>query len=343
MEVPSILLNNILAEGVKRRATSIYLSVGSLPMVRAGGHLSPLENEDIISMETVNGIISSFTSEEEVRQLKEEKEIVLVKDFAGDLRFRINIFYQKDIPALSFNFIPTEIKNFNDLRLPQVLNTFIKLNSGLLVIAGSYGSGKTTTSTSFIEEINKSRNKYIVTLEDPIEYLFVSKKSIINQRQISQDVKSIVDGLEFCLSEDIDLIYINEIRKDFAAAMPIVLDLAAGNSLVLLELNADNTVRAIEKILNAVATVTSPESARYSLADVLVGLLAQRLLPQRSGGLVLACEVLFANSAVKSLIREGKIYQIESIIQTSREEGMVSMEKSIEDLVRSDEIKKESI
>jgi len=342
MEVPTILLNKILSEGIKKGATSFHLSIGSLPMIRVDDQLSSLENENIVSLDIINGIINSFISEEEVNQLKENKEVVLVKDFPGGLRFKINIFYQKNLPALSFHYIPAEIKSFSDLKLPQTLTTFTNLEAGLLVIAGPYSSGKTTTAASFIEEVNKSRHRYIVTLENPIEYQYVSKKSIINQRQIGRDVKTIGDGLEFCLNEDIDLLYIGDITEDFTDAIPIILNLAAGNSLVILELNANNSVSAIKKILNAAAATSSHEAARYSLADVLVGLLVQRLFPRRGSGLILASEFLLANSAVKSLIREGKLFQIESIIQTSRREGMISMEKSIEDLVRSGEIKQES-
>ncbi|MDD5295169.1 MAG: ATPase, T2SS/T4P/T4SS family, partial [Patescibacteria group bacterium] len=211
----------------------------------------------------------------------------------------------------------------------------------LLIVAGPNDSGKTSTAAAFIEDINKREKRYIITLEDPIEYLFINKKSIIEQRQIGRDVKSYVAGLKHCLDEDVDLVFIDEIKKEFVAALPFILQLAAGNSLVVLEMNAANSIRVIEKILDAAKTTISPEAARFSLADVLVGIVTQKLIPRLGGGLVLASEILIVNSAVKSLIREGKIYQIESIIQTSREEGMISIEKAVEELVKRGEVSPE--
>jgi len=335
MEVPSIFLNRILAEVAKKGASSLHLSVGSPPVVRVDDKLSPLENEGIITVEILNKIIDSFLEEDEAKRLKEDKEIVVVKVFGGNFRFRVNIFYQKDLPSLSFNYIVTAVRGLADLPFPKQLKEKINLNSGLLVVAGPNDSGKTATAAAFLEEVNKNEKKYIITLENPIEYLFVNKKSIIEQRQIGRDVKSYVVGLKHCLEEDVDLVYIDEIKKEFDEAIPYILQLAAGNSLVILEMNAANSMRVIEKIFDSAKTKISPEAARFSLADVLVGVITQKLIPRLGGGLVMAYEILLVNSAIKSLIREGRIYQAESIMQTSREEGMISMEKSIDELVKS--------
>lgn len=343
MEVPSIFLNRILAEAAKKGASSLHFSVGSQPVARIDDKLIPMEKEGILTSELLGKIIDSFISEEEAKKLKEEKEIVVVKTFAGDFRFRVNIFYQKNLPTLSFNYIPTVIRSLEDLKLPAALKEKINLNSGLLIVAGPNDSGKTGTAAAFIEDINKKENKYIITLEDPIEYLFINKKSLIEQRQIGRDVNSYAAGLKHCLDEDVDLVFIDEIKKEFTAALPLILQLAAGNSLVVLEMNAANSIRVIEKILDAAKQTISPEAARFSLADVLIGIVTQKLIPRLGGGLVLASEILIVNPAIKSLIREGKIYQIESIIQTSREEGMISLEKAVEELVRKGEVSPEEV
>jgi len=343
MEVPSIFLNRILSEMAKKNASDLHLTVGSLPMMRIDNQLVAAEGENIVTSDILNKIISSFISQEEMAKFKEDKEVVLVKNLAGNFRFRISIFYQKDLPSLSFHYIPAKPKSLIDLNLPQVLNNFTKLNSGLFVIAGPHGSGKTTTAAAFIEEVNKVSSKYIITIEDPIEYLFINKKSIIEQRQVGSDVKSVVAGLHACFDEDVDLVYINKINKEFELAMPLILELAAGNCLVILEINTDSSIGTIEKILNAIETKVNQEAARYSLADVLFSILVQRLIPRRGGGLALAAEVLLVNSAVKSLIREGKIYQLESVMQTSRKEGMISMDKALEELVEAGEVKREDI
>ncbi len=282
-----------------------------------------------------------FLEKEEAEILEKEREITVVKNFAGDFRFRINIFYQKELPVLSFNYISSTIKRLEDLGLAKIFDKRISAHSGLIIIAGPNDSGKTTTAAAFIEDINNKEKKYIITLENQIEYLFVNKKSIIEQRQIGRDVDSLGKGLNYCLAEDVDLVHISEIKKDFDSVLPLVLELAAGNSVVLLEINAANSIRAIEKILNSLGQSISSEAARFSLADALLGIIAQRLIPSLGGGLALAKEILIVNSAVKSLIREGKIYQLESIIQTSREEGMISLERSVTELVEAGKINPE--
>jgi twitching motility protein PilT len=180
--------------------------------------------------------------------------------------------------------------------------------------------------------------KYIATIEDPIEKIFVNKKCLINQRQVGRDVNNFFDGLRHCLEEDIDVVYVDEIRVDFELALPYILELASGNTLVILEVNAESSIRALEKILNVSCRNLSNESVHFMMADVLFGVVAQRLIPNRENGLSLAVEVLLPSFAVKSLIREGNIYQLENIIQNSSEEGMVSMEKSLRDLVMSGQV-----
>lgn len=345
MEVPSILLNRILSEAAKKQATDLHLTVGSSPILRVDGQLITMTKEEIITSEILNKIIESFVNQDEMIKLKQDKEIILAKTLANNFRFRINIFYQKDLPALSFHYISGVIKSLDELNIPPVLNNFLTLNSGLLIIAGPYGSGKTTTASSFIEEVNKAHSKRIITIENPIEALFISKKSIILQRQIGRDVKTVAQALDHCLAEDVDLVYVSEIKdeQEFILALPVILELSAGNCLVILEINADRSIRALEKILGALEKKLSIEAARYNLADILLAVIAQRLLPHRGGGLILAAEVLLNNSAVKSLIREGKIYQLESIMQTSRKEGMISLDKAFDNLIEAGEIKREDI
>lgn len=341
MEVPSILLNRILATAAKKGSSSLHLTVGSPPMVRINDKLSVLEGENILTLETLDKTIKSFLEEGDQARLAENKEMIFVKNFAGNFRFRVNIFYQKNLPAVSFRYIPDKIKTLAELAIPQPVSDTLKSNSGLFIIAGSYGSGKTATAAAMIEEINKNFNKRIITIEDPLEYSFFSSKSIIEQRQVGRDVKTFVDGLNYCLEEDVDLVYVGEIRKELSQAMPIILELASGNSLVIMELDANSSTRAIERILSSLSNKLPIEAARYNLADVLIGVIVQKLLPRRGGGMILAAEVLLANSAVKSLIREGKIYQLESVMQTSRKEGMINMEKTLEEMIRAGEIKSE--
>jgi twitching motility protein PilT len=343
MEVPSIFINRILAEVAKKNAIGLHLTAGNLPLLKIDNQLIEMEGETIVSGELISKMVDTFLSEKEKEKLDKEREIIIVKNFAGNFRFRIDIFFQKDLPSLSFRYIPEVIKNIGDLKLPSVLSNLAKLDSGLFIITGPQLSGKTTTSAAIVEEINRNKRKLIITIEDPIEYLFTNKKSIIEQRQAGRDVMSVLTGVKHTIEKDVDVVFLGEIRNEFKEAAPYILELAAGNSLVLLEVNADSAARALDKILNSMQTKATEEAARYSLADVLVGVIAQKLFPRRGGGLVPACEIVLANAPIKSLIREGKTYQIEGIVQTSRKEGMVIMEKAIEELVRSGDIKQEDV
>lgn len=334
-------MNKILSDSAKKGASSLHLSVGSAPIARIKGKIVLMEEEGIMQTDTINQIINSFLEKDELAELEKNRELITVKVFGSSFRFRVNIFYQKNLPSLSFNYVSGVIRNLEDYKFPQQFKDLINFDSGLLIVAGSNDSGKTSTAAALIEEINKNKRKYIITIEKPIEYMFINKKSIIEQRQVGKDTLSYGLGIDHCLEEDVDLVYISEPKKEFKDIILNILELAAGNSLVILEMNADNSIWVIEKIINMASGKISAEAVRYSLADVLIGVAVQKLIPSVGGGLALAFETLVSNSATKSLIREGRIYQLESIIQTSRGEGMVSMKKSVDDLIKSGEIQPE--
>lgn len=340
MEVPSIFLNRVLSEAAKRNASALHIVVGSQPLLRVNSQLLALEGEEIISTEMINKVLESFLTKLEIELLNKNKEITIVKSFGNNFRFRINIFYQKNLLSSSFFYISNIIKDVKSLKLPENLINMIKLNSGLFIVSGPSRSGKTTLAVAIIEEINKNYKKNIITLEDPIENIFINQKSIISQRQVGSDVDTFVSGLDYCLKQDADIIYISKDKKELDQSIPKILELASGNSLVILEVDADSSIRVIQKIINS-GLVDNREAIRYNLADVLLAIINQKLFPKVGGGMVTAYEILVANPAVKSLIREGKIFQLESVIQTSRQDGMISMDKSIEELIRAGEIRKE--
>ena len=213
MEVPSILLNRILSEMVQKNGSDLHLTVGGPPMLRISGQLSPLAGYEMLTAEIINKIADTLLNAEEKAEVKEKKGLILVKNISN-FRFRLNVFYQKGLIALSFHFIPAAIKNFHELGFDEQLSAaLLKAGSGLLIIAGAYGSGKTTTAVSLIEEFNKSKPLNIVTVEEPIEYLLVGKKSLIAQREVGKDALTVAEALDYCLSEDVDLAYINEIKN----------------------------------------------------------------------------------------------------------------------------------
>ncbi len=339
MDVPSIALNNLLATAVKRGASSLHLSTGNRPMMRIDRSLVAAQEEQIISLEMINGVINSFVEERDIRELKTNRETVIVKEFGNNLRFRVNIFYQKDLPALSFYHIPNTPFAFRDLGFPHQIDKVLFGNTGLFIVAGPFNSGKTTTIASIINKINSESGKYIVTLEDPIEYLYSGEKSIINQRQVGRDMEHMVSGLKFCLDEDVDVVYVGKIRDYFSEAVHLLLNLASGNALVLLEMNANSVVGVIKRMVDSANSRLSARAIRYNLLDVLRGVVVQKLYPRQGGGLALATEIMIMNPGIQSLIAEDKINQINNIINTSLSEGMHSMNKSIDDLKKSGVIK----
>jgi Tfp pilus assembly protein, pilus retraction ATPase PilT len=338
MDSPVEFFKRMLLDLAKKNASGLHLSVGSAPMLRAFGRLVEVENEEILKMEDLEKIIHSFLTEEDLFVLAEKKEITFVKDFGENFRFRVNVFMQKDSPAISLAYISGEIADLDSLGFPGTFKKNLLNATGLLIVAGPPASGKTSTIASIVERINQEQRKYVITIEDPIEKILINKKSLIDQRQVGRDVNSFLDGIRHSLEEDVDVVYIDEIRADFELALPCILELASGNTLVILEINAENSIHALEKILNTATRSLTKESVHFMLADVFFGVVAQRLIPNRDNNLSLALEVLLSNFAVKSLIREGSVYQLESIMQNSVEEGMISMEKSIKDLVLSGEV-----
>lgn len=344
MEVPSIFLNKLLREAAKKSARSIYLSVGSAPVLRVKDSLVTFE-ESVLDKQKIEQIIQSFLTKEEMEELKKEKELIVVKNFLDDFRFRINIFYVRGAPSVSFHFISNQIRDIDSLDLPENFYKLLDYKSGLLVVTGPNNSGKTSTAASIVEKINKNKKKYIVTLEKPVESLFVNKKSIVNQREVGTDVKSFKEGLLNCLEEDVDLVYIGEMREDFDEAISYIAELAAGNCFVVLEMDSEDSVRALEKILNSLKKTRIKEAASHFLADVMVGVLAQKLISNKDNDYSLAYEFLYVNTAVKSLIRDNKIYQIDNMIQNYMDSGMISMERSVRNLyddgmISENEIKK---
>ena len=337
MEVASIFLNRVLSEAAKKGASNLHLSVGSFPMVKINGELKQIQNENILTLDTLNQIIDSLIDNKD-ENLKKQKELTIVKDFADNLRFKINIFYQKGLPVLSFSYINNSIIK-DSKKIPDILENSIDLSSGLLIVGGSNYSGKTTTIASVIEKINQKNKKYIITIENPIEYLFVNKESIIEQREVKKDTKSYLNAIKHCLDEDVDLVYIDSIKDDFGLAIPYILELAGSNTLVILEMNTKDSINTLEKILNFSGD-SLKESISYSLADVLLGIVIQKLIPGR-GEMLVANEVLVSNPAIKSLIKERKISSIKNIIQTSKGEGMIIMERSIKELVEKKKITKD--
>lgn len=331
----TLLINNILAKASERKATDVHLVAGSSPVIRVDGRLVTLTEDPIMTPDTLSNIAASFLTQEGMEELTREKEIVTVYTWANRARFRIRVFYQKGFIALSLRWIPPFIRSPKDLGVPAAIIQLLNAENGLLIVTGPFASGRTTTAASLIETINQNRGHHIQTLEKPIEYLFTNDQSVIEQREVGRDVSSFKKGLHDIIDEDVDVLYLGAMYEQ--GIEEIVLRLAEGGKLVIAIMDAENVVSALERFVTNVA----PEKRGWAqdlLSEVLIGITAQRLLPRVGGGLSLVSEVLTMTSAVRSSIKENKYGQLANIMQTSREEGMINMEKALQDLVRVGEI-----
>jgi len=325
-------INRILTRAAEYKASDLHLSIGNPPIVRVDGKLKPLQDEKILDPEFIKKIADSFLTEEQKEILEREKQVVMTYAFQNKARFKINIFFQKGYLNISLRLIPETIPELKVLGLPESVNNFASLSKGLLIIAGPFGSGRTTTAFSLIDQINKSRAEHMVTIEKPIEYLVSNEKSIVEQREVGRDTKSFEQALNLTLKEDVNVVMVSEM--DEPSVISAALDVADSGRLLISLMNTDSVVKTVERIIESFP-VDEQEAIRAKLADNLQGVLCQRLVPKAGGGRVAVAEVLIPNSAVRSIIKDGDISQINNILQTSRSEGMVSLDKSLSDLAKS--------
>lgn len=328
-------VNILIDEAVNRKASDLHLSVGLPPVCRINGHLvyldySPLEPADTES------IAESILNEHQKNILKQLGDIDISFSSSGQYRCRVNIFKQKGNYSLAFRMLNPEIKGFSELCLPSVLEDLCWLNSGLILITGPTGTGKTTTLAAMVDWINTNRDCHIVTLEDPIEYIHQHKKSIVNQREIGQDANSYSSALRAVLRQDPDVILIGEMRD--LESISIALTAAETGHLVLSTLHTIGASKTIDRIID-VFPPYQQNQIRTQLAMVIQAVISQQLIPLSDGnGRVVATEVMLATSAVRNLIRENKIHQISNVIQTSGKQNMKSMDYSILELLKQDKI-----
>lgn len=328
-------LKRIFYIAAQRNASDIHLVPVKYPTLRIDGELVNLNEEGIISAKESKEMLLSLLNEDQVSYLMKYKDLDFSFNIDEKIRLRANIYFQNNGLAGAFRLIPNEIKTIEELNLPPILHEFIKKRQGLILITGPAGSGKSTTLASLIDEINHSRSVHIITIEEPIEYVFFPDLALISQREIPRDAPSWHRALRSALREDPDIIMIGELRD--ATSIQIALTAAETGHLVLATLHTNSASQTIDRILD-VLPEGQKNQARFQLASTLIGIISQRLVNRVKGGRIPACEVLVANPAVKNLIRENKVYQIDLVIETSLESGMFTLERSLATLVNLGEI-----
>lgn len=324
------LLDIVVAEN----ASDLHLSVGSNPMIRVSGALIPLFQKPVLTKEDTEVLLKALVPEERLGSFKTDQSV----DFSyahKNGRFRGNGYIQRGAISIALRLIPSSVKTIAELSLPPVLEAFSQRKQGFFLVVGPVGQGKSTTLASMIELINQTRAEHIVTIEEPIEYVFTPKKSLIDQREVGLDAPTFYSALTAAFRQDMDVIMVGEMRDHETIAAAVTA--AETGHLVLSTLHTNNAAQTIDRIIDSFPA-GQQDQVRLQLAGSLAGILSQRLVPKVSGGLIPACEVLINNAAVANLIREARTHEINTVIQTSSKDGMIDMDRSLADLVRRGEV-----
>ena len=324
-------LSSIINQIVNVKGSDIHLTTGAKPILRVKSRLITIEDAPVLTQKSVDEILDLMISKDEIKELYTGVEKDFAYTFAElNARFRVNAFISQGMPNLVMRYLPSEILTFEQLGLPSVMHQFSQLMQGFVLVTGPTGSGKSTTLSAVINEINHTRDVKIVTIEDPIEFIYKSDKSIITQREVGDDTKSFTDALESAFRQDIDVILLGEMRD--LDTMKVAVTAAETGHLVFSTLHTNSASQSIDRIIDTFPTHQQGQ-VRSQMANSLQAVVSQRLIPTINGELTPALEILLANNAVKSLIRENRIYQLETVIETHRKEGMISMNTSLFDLI----------
>lgn len=325
----------LLEEVIKRDSSDLHLNVGSLPMIRIDGRLIGIEGSHPLSKEEVEELVLSVLTEEQRELLISNKEIDLSFALGEIARFRVNVYHQKGYLGAAFRHIPSRIRTLVELNMPGVVSNFTKLKQGFVLVTGPTGHGKSTTLAALIDNINETRASHIVTIEDPIEYVYPYRQSLVTQREMHTDTFSWDIALRSVLREDPDVVLIGEMR-DYETT-EAALTIAETGHLVFSTLHTNSAAQTINRVIDQFPEQQHSQ-VRTQLASVLVGVVSQRLIPGIGGGRFPATEILIATDAIKNMIREDKVHQIDNYIQTSQELGMASLEASLVSLVKAGKI-----
>jgi twitching motility protein PilT len=332
-------INQLLKEMTGKGASDLHLGAGMAPHLRIDERIAAI-SENVLDANSAKDLIYSILTNEQKARFERDKELDFAFTKEGLGRFRVNVFLQRGYVAAAIRALPFKIMTFEECGLPvKVVESFCRKQKGLVLVTGATGSGKSTTLASMIEWINTRYDRHIITVEDPIEYVYTNKKSIIDQREVGCDTHSFGNALKHVLREDPDVVLIGEMRDLETVESALVM--AETGHLVLATLHTSDSVQTINRIIDVFPSRQQPQ-VRTQLSFVLTGVLSQQLIPHVSGkGRALAVEVLVANHALRSQVRETKIHQVYSTIQTGQKEGMQTMNQSLFELYINGHISKE--
>ncbi len=328
-------LDDLISLIKSEKGSDIHLSVGVHPVLRASRELIPLVKKPVLTNDDVLGFCQVLIPENKKEDFAVRKEVDFSYADASGTRFRCNAYYQQGLPSIAMRHIPNEIRTLEELNLPPILESFTQRPQGFFLCVGPVGQGKSTTLAAMIQLINRSRADHIVTIEDPIEYVYTPDKALIEQREVGIDTESFSSGLNAVFRQDIDSILVGEMRNPDTISTAVTA--AETGHLVFSTVHTNDAAQTIDRIIDSFAAAQQ-DQIRVQLAGSLIGIFSQRLVPRIQGGVIPTYELLINNNAVANLIRERRTHEIQTVIETGLEHGMIDMNRSLVDLVKKGEI-----
>ncbi len=333
------LLQELIEETVKEGASDLHLLAGRHPVIRVSGQLTPLVKRPLLTPADTEAFVAEFLNAEDQKLFTEQREIDFSYGYRETARFRGNAYFGKGQIGIALRLIPRKIPTLKELRLPEILLDFTKKRQGFFLVVGPMGHGKSTTLASLIEQINETRSEHIMTIEDPIEYVYEEKLSIIDQREVRVDTHDFKSALTALFREDVNVALIGEMRE--LETISSAVTAAETGHLVFSTLHTNSAAQTIDRIID-IFPPGQQDQIRLQLAGSLSGIFSQRLVPRVAGGLIPACELLIANAAVSNLIRDKRTHEINTLIETGLAQGMIDMNRSLAELVRQGEVTAEN-
>ncbi len=335
MSEQKIDIKELLRTAVGRKASDLHISVNHRPTLRVMGRLGNIPEMKIITPQDSKELAFALMTEDQQEKFMKEKEIDFSYDFENGTRFRVNVYQQRGTISCSLRIVPTRVSTLEELNLPAVFTKFTEASQGLVLVTGPSSHGKSTTLAAMLDRINRTQFKRIITIEDPIEYIFQDDKSIIDQREINYDTFSFRQALKSVFRQDPDIIMVGEMRD--AETIATVITAAETGHLVFSTLHTNSAAETINRIIDSFPG-DQQNQIRSQLASSLIGVISQRLIPKKDGGLVAACEILMSTPATANIIRENRVHELDFVIETSAGEGMVSLNKALIHLIQKGKV-----
>lgn len=328
-------MEELLAITAEEGGSDLHICVGRYPTIRIDGRLVPLEKKNVLTAADTEGLVASILTDGQKEKFYKEQELDISYELEGKTRFRVNVFCQRGTVSAAFRLISSRIRTLEELGVPSAVYDFTKQAQGFVLVTGPSGHGKSTTLAALIDRINVEKYKHIITVEDPIEYVYTQNRCIIDQREVGTDTQSFSNALRAIFREDADVILVGELR-DWETISTAITAAETGH-LVFATLHTNSAAQTIDRIIDSFPA-GQQNQIRAQLSGNLLGVVSQRLIPRIGGGRVPAVEIMKANSAVKNLIRENKVHQLDLVINTSADEGMIPLNHSLARLAREAEI-----